>query len=64
MKKLHDMREGRGQKSGAWTSYTTCHKITCKNYERKECIHGGNERRLRNSILLPTLMYGSDLDMK
>ena len=24
-----------------------CHKVTCKDYERKECIHGGKERRIK-----------------
>ena len=36
-----------------------CHRVTCKDYERKECIHGGKER-VRNSIILPTLTYGSE----
>ena len=21
-----------------------CHRVTCKDYERKECVHGGEER--------------------
>ena len=37
-----------------------CHRITCKGYERKECVHGGKDRfKEQYSILLPTLMYGS-----
>ena len=38
-----------------------CHTVTCKDYERKECIYGGEERErgLRNSILMTTLNYGS-----
>ena len=43
-----------------------CHRITCKIYERKKCIHGSKERfkEQYSNILLPTLTYGSDLDME
>ena len=39
------------------------HRTTCKDYESKKCIHGV-KRFLRNSILLPAMTYGSDLDVE
>ena len=38
-----------------------CHRIICNCNERKKCVHEVNGD-LRNSILLPTLAYGSDLN--
>ena len=40
-----------------------CHRGTCKDYERKECIHGGKERVKEQYSPANTDVWIRDLDM-
>ena len=51
---MQTWRDGRRSKKEG-CKRQVCHRITCKDYQRNEV-----KRRLKNSILLPTLMYGSE----
>ena len=41
-----------------------CHRITCKDYERKECVHGGKERVKEQYFRANTDVWITDLDME
>ena len=49
--------DGRGNKREGCEKQV-CHRVTCKDCERKECIHGGKER-VKEQYTLPTLTCGS-----
>ena len=40
---MQTWRDGRRNKRES-CERQACHRITCKGYERKKCVHGGKER--------------------
>ena len=41
-----------------------CHRVTCKNYKRKECIHGDINRVKEQYFPANSDVWIRDLDMK
>ena len=60
---MQTWRDGRKNKRDS-CERQVCHRMTCKNYERKKCVHGCKERFKEQYSHANIDIWIRDLDMR